>query len=151
MRTALAITATLTLAATMAAARAEDLVATRPGVMCRSAEALGRLTLPGGDSRTHAARPRPEDLQLADSGGCVDIPPGARVRVRQAFHNTSIVSTGAADATPMVVPNADFRPAGAEAPAAGARAGPPPPWVVGGRGHRRNPITPNISNPPFSF
>ena len=43
----------------------------------------------------------------------MDIPPGTRVTVRQAFHNTSIVSTGAADATPMVVPNADFRPADA--------------------------------------
>ena len=80
--------------------------------MCRSAEALGRLTLPGGDSRTHAAVPRPEDLQLASSGGCIDIPPGARVTVRQAFRNTSVVTYGAADAPSLVVPNADFRPVG---------------------------------------
>ncbi len=108
-------------------AQAEDLVATRPGVMCRSAEALGRLTLPGGDSRTHAASPRPQDLRAAAEGGCVDIPLGTRVTVQQAFRNTSIVTTSAADASPMVVPNADFRPAGAvEASASGPASGAAP-------------------------
>ncbi len=132
MRAALAITTALTLAATMAVARAEDLVATRPGVMCRSAEALGRLTLPDGDSRTHAASPRPQDLRAAAEGGCVDLAPGTTVTVRQAFRNTSIVTTGAVDGTPMVVPNVDFRPADATAaatpaPASGMASGNPGP------------------------
>ena len=120
MRVAVVFGAMLVLAA--GGTRAEELVATRPGVMCRSADALGRLTLPNGDSRTHAAIRRPEDLALADAGGCIDIPQGARVTVRQAFHNTSIVGYGAPDAPPYVVPNVDFQPVGA---GAGAAAGVP--------------------------
>ncbi len=104
----------------------QELVATKPGVMCRSADALGKLTLPGGDSRTHAAAPRPEDLAVAASGGCIDIPRGVHVTVQQAFHNTSIVSYGPAGASPFVIPNADFQPLssiGAAAPSAAAPTG----------------------------
>ncbi len=109
-------------------ATAADLVAIRPGVMCSSAEALGKLTLPGGDSRTHAPSPRAEDLAVAGSGGCIDIPLGARVTVQQAFRNTSIVTydgVGGMAAGPMVVPNIDFQPAtsGAQAPAAAMQRG----------------------------
>ena len=118
MRDAVVFGAVLMLAA--GGARGEALVATRPGVMCRSADVLGRLTLPNGDSRTHAAVRRPEDVALAESGGCIDIPPGARVTVRQAFRNTSIVGYGAPDGPPYVVPNIDFAAAGP-----GAAAGTP--------------------------
>ena len=110
MRVTLMFTAALVLVA--GSAEAQELVATKPGVMCHSADALGRLTLPSGDSRTHAATRKPEDMALAASGGCIDILPGARVTVRQAFHNTSIVSYGAADVPPYVVPNVDFQPDG---------------------------------------
>ncbi len=122
MRAPLVVTAAFMLVAGVA--EAQELVAIRPGVMCRSADALGRLTLPGGDSRTHAAASRPEDMALAASGGCIDIPPGARVTVRQAFHNTSIVRYGAADAPPYVVPNIDFQQDGPAGAAAAAAASP---------------------------
>ena len=105
-------------------AQADDLVAVRPGVMCASADALSRLTLPNGDSRTHAAAPRPQDLAAAASGGCIDIPRGARVTVQQAYFNTSIVTYAGPGAPPdgrLIVPNVDFDHAGT-----GISAQPPP-------------------------
>ncbi|MDP9097272.1 MAG: hypothetical protein M3N26_12095, partial [Pseudomonadota bacterium] len=62
-------------------ASAADLIAIRPGLMCVSTDALARLTLPSGESRTHVPAPRPNDLRVAAAGGCIDIPPGARVQV----------------------------------------------------------------------
>ena len=109
-------------------ARADGLVAIRPGVMCTSPEALGRLTLPGGESRTHLPSPTAGDLGLAASGGCIDIPLGARVTVQRAFKNTSVVTyagEGAPPGSTMIVPNVDFRPAAeAAATQAPAPAGP---------------------------
>ena len=127
MRATLVFAATLMLVC--GAAKGQELVAIRPGVMCRSADVLGKLTLPSGDSRTHAAS-RPEDMALAASGGCIDIPPDARVTVRQPFRNTSIVSYGGPDAPPYVVPNIDFQPDGSAhatgtAPPAAARGAAP--------------------------
>jgi hypothetical protein len=95
-------------------AQADDLIATHPGVMCASADALARLTLPGGDSRTHAATPEPQTLSLAASGGCVDIKPGIRVTVQKAFRNTSVVTYRGPSAQTnqtFVVPTIDFAPA----------------------------------------
>jgi hypothetical protein len=97
-------------------AASQELVAIKPGLMCRSADALAQLTLPNGDSRTHSAARRPHDLALAASGGCIDIPPNARVTVRQAFHNTSIVTYGSTDGAPYVVPNIDFEKDGQAGP-----------------------------------
>ncbi len=105
-------------------ASAEELVAIKPGVMCASSDALARLTLPSGDSRTHGAAARPDDLSAAVSGGCIDIPLGARVQVQQAFRNTSRVIYAGPDAPAggvVTVPNVDFAPVGA-APASGAGA-----------------------------
>ena len=51
--------AAILLAGLSGPARAQQVVATRPGIMCVSAETLGRLTLPNGDSRTHDTAPRP--------------------------------------------------------------------------------------------
>ena len=104
-------------AASLSAAQAEDLVATRPGLMCQSTAALARLTLPGGDSRTHLPHPTAADQQLAATGGCYDLWLGERVTVIKAFHNTSIVNTGTEDTTSRVVPNIDFEPADATGPA----------------------------------
>ena len=64
-------------------AHADELVATHAGVMCASADALAKLTLPGGDSRTHVASPEPQALSLATAGGCVDIKPGIKVTVEE--------------------------------------------------------------------
>jgi hypothetical protein len=72
MRTRLTLLA-LSLGALSTHALADELVATRPGVMCVSADVLSRMILPGGDSRTHSATVARETLNLAASGGCVDI------------------------------------------------------------------------------
>lgn len=101
----------LSLGALSAHALADELVATRPGVMCVSADALARLTLPSGDSRTHAAAVTPETQSLAASGGCVEIKPGIRVTVQKAFKNTSVVTyraAGAQNEQTFVIPNIDF-------------------------------------------
>jgi hypothetical protein len=113
----IALLAALAAAASISAAQAEDLVATRPGLMCQSTAALARLTLPGGDSRTHLPHPAAADQQLADTGGCYDLWLGERVTVIEAFHNTSIVVTGTEDPTHRVIPNIDFEPADATGPA----------------------------------
>ena len=89
-------------------AHSEDWVATKPGVMCTSAETLGRLTLPGGDSRTHASTPRPEDFDAATAGGCIDILLGATVTVQKTFKNTALITY---DGATYMVPAADFLPA----------------------------------------
>jgi hypothetical protein len=87
---------------------AADLVSVRPGLMCASKEALARLTLPNGDSRTHGPGARASDLQAAAAGGCIDIPRGARVAVQQGFRNTSVVTYSGET---LVAPNIDFAPA----------------------------------------
>ncbi|MGF7134479.1 hypothetical protein P3T40_005983 [Paraburkholderia sp. EB58] len=98
-------------------AQADDLIASHPGVMCASADALAHLTLPSGDSRTHTAAPEPQMLTLAASGGCIDIKPGIRVTAQKAFKNTSVVTYRGPDAQidqTFVVPNIDFVPATGE-------------------------------------
>ena len=89
-------------------ALADELVATKPGVMCASAEALARLTLPNGDSRTHAPNPAAADVALAAAGGCVDIKPGARATVLETYRNTTVATV---DGAKLTIPNADFQPA----------------------------------------
>lgn len=97
----------------VAAARADVLVAVRPGVMCESAEALARLTRPDGSSRSALPRPDPRDVIAKIAGGCVDIPRGARVPVRESYRNTSIGTYDPGDGRgprDFVLPNIDFRP-----------------------------------------
>lgn len=90
-------------------ATAGDLVSIRPGLMCGSADALARLTLPNGDSRSHAVAPRPQDMALAAAGHCIDLQPGRIVTLVTARRNTSIV-TEREQCTPLVVPNIDLQP-----------------------------------------
>ena len=94
---------------------ATDLVAIRPGVMCASAAALASLTLPNGDSRTHAVSPRPQDLAIARQGGCKDLRLARAVLVQTPHHNTSMVTQGDPSA-PVVVANIDFQPLADPAP-----------------------------------
>jgi hypothetical protein len=105
--------ACLLLIASTASSWADDLVATKPGLVCVSADALARLTLPGGSSRTAQGNPTPADLALKQSGGCTDITIGMRVHVETARHNTSIVTYTAPDgqAVTAYVPNIDFEDA----------------------------------------
>lgn len=94
-------------------AMAADLIATKPGVMCTSADALAQLTLPGGESRTHGETVTPEMQALAQSGGCVDIQPGITVSVQTAHKNTSVISYRRPNSDineTFVIPNIDFTP-----------------------------------------
>ncbi len=80
--------------------------------MCVSAKALAILTLPNGDSRTHQARQRMGDLQIAQDGGCVDLQPDMALSVYHSYHNTSLVFTTLQDGgrSPMYrVPNIDLQ------------------------------------------
>ena len=111
------------------AARAQERVATRPGLMCSSAEALAKLTLPNGSSRAALPRPRPEDLRIKTEGGCLDLHPGSRVTVVEAYHLTSKVTSDPGDgggARVFIVPNIDFDPV----PGQDSSAAPPQPTVL---------------------
>ena len=103
-------------------AHADTLVASRPGLMCTSADALAILTLPDGSDRATSPRARPGDLATEREGGCIPIPRGARVSVQTARRNTSIVTYDAGDgrgARSFVAPNVDFGSSPAGLPAAG--------------------------------
>ena len=85
------------------------MVATRPGLMCTSPGALAVLTLPDGSNRGASPRAHPDDDVTKRSGGCIDIPTGARVTVHQRRINTSIVSYDPGDGNrTFIVPNIDF-------------------------------------------
>jgi hypothetical protein len=86
-----------------------DLVAIKPGIMCISAQAVAKLTLPNGDSRTHDPIILPESLVVAASGGCMDIPLGARFTEHHSLGMTSIVNYGRSTLHFFVVPNIDLR------------------------------------------
>jgi hypothetical protein len=93
------------------AALAADLVAIKPGLMCRDPAALAKLTLPDGSSRAAGANARSADAKIKQDGGCIDFPPGARVVLQTARKRTSIVSYDANDGrgvSTFVVPNIDF-------------------------------------------
>jgi hypothetical protein len=97
---------------TFHAAKADNLVAVSPGVMCSSAEALAYLTLPDGRSRTGVEKPLARDLEVARRGGCVDIPYGARVSVHRSYRNTSIGIYDPGDGRgprEFIIPNINFR------------------------------------------
>ena len=99
------------------AAMAADLIATKPGVMCVSTQALAELTLPNGESRSHGDAATPAQLAQVQAGGCLDIQPGMTVRVQTAHKNTSVVSyqrPGTATSETFVIPNIDFVPVFAE-------------------------------------
>ena len=109
MRMSCLLSATLSLLA--APALADEMVDMRPGLMCVSPESLAKLTLPDGSSRTARAGATAEDLRIKDAGGCIDIPPGAKVLVMTKRRNTSIVSFNAdvgKGVETFIVPNIDF-------------------------------------------
>jgi hypothetical protein len=97
-----------------ASSQAATLVAVRPGLMCSSPDALARLTMHDGSSRTASARARPEDFDVKRQGGCIDIALGAHVILQEARRQTSIVLFDAEDGRgprSYIVPNIDFAPA----------------------------------------
>ena len=91
------------------------LVAVKPGLMCVSADALSRLTLPGGGSRIGTSAERPADRAVKASGGCIDIPQGMTVFALSVRRQTSILAFDAGDGRGerrFYVPNVDFSPPG---------------------------------------
>ncbi len=112
---------------TIASARADTLVAVRPGAMCAAADALARLTLPDGGDRADLPG-HPEALAIKRAGGCIDVRPGMLVALQTARRNTSLVLYDAGDGRgerSFVVPNIDF--ASASGPVPAPLPGPPPP------------------------
>ena len=104
-----------------APALADTLVASRPGLMCTSPDALAKLTLRDGSSRAASPGAHPGDKTLKEEGGCIDFAAGANVLLQAARKNTSIVSYDALDGKgrrAFVVPNIDFN-----APVAAVTAG----------------------------
>ncbi len=95
-------------------AKADLLRAMRPGVMCTSADALAKLSLPDGSSRTAAPNVSPDVAATARTGGCVDFPVGNIVILLTRHNNTSIVRsdtlTGDGVLDTFIVPNIDYAP-----------------------------------------
>ena len=102
------------LALTASPAKADLLKAVRTGVMCTSADALAKLALPDGSSRSAAADAPPSINAIAQAGGCIDFPAGNIVVVQAARKNTSIVRsdtlTGEGVLGTFIVPNIDYAP-----------------------------------------
>jgi hypothetical protein len=95
------------------AVQADDLVAVNPGVMCTSAGALAHLTLPDGRSKSGVENPLPRDMMVAQRGGCISIPYGARISVYRSYRNTSVGIYDPADGRgprEFIIPNINFRP-----------------------------------------
>ena len=97
-----------------ASADAALLRATRPGVMCSSPEALAKLSLPDGSSRTAGSDAPPSVVAIARAGGCTDFPAGNIVMLQTARKNTSIVRsdtlTGDGVLDSFYVANIDYLP-----------------------------------------
>ena len=92
-------------------AHATLLKAVRPGVMCVSAEALARLTLHEGNSRSAGPGALPKYKQVAKAGGCIAIGEGIVVAAEAIRKNTSIVAYHPFDSMEdgtFYVPNIDF-------------------------------------------
>ena len=102
----------LMLAAAESMVLADDIVVSKPGIMCNSSQALSRLTLPGGDSRTHQEPTLQKYLDIATAGGCRDLQIGQRLGVVKSFRNTVIVSLkdegGGHGSSTLVAPLIDF-------------------------------------------
>ncbi len=92
-------------------ALADDLVASKQGLICKSPKALAALTLPDGSSRTQHSGASAKDNDIARAGGCFAIQIGQRVTAVERRANTSIViSKEGSDSEPAqyIIPNIDF-------------------------------------------
>jgi hypothetical protein len=94
-------------------AHAELLKAVRSGEMCTSADALAKLTLPDGSSRSDKPGASPDIKRIAKSGDCVQIFEGTVVVATQVRKNTIIIRYNPRDEAgtrSFFVPNIDFVP-----------------------------------------
>ncbi len=82
--------------------------------MCRSADALAKLSRPDGSSPTLDANPSPAVQAIDEAGGCANFRPGNVVILMNARRNTSVVradsQTGDGVLETFVVPNIDYAP-----------------------------------------
>jgi hypothetical protein len=145
------LTAGLMLVSATLSARADDLVVTRPGVMCSSAQALAALTLPDGDSRTHRDASVEKYAEVARKGECRDLQIGQKLGVVKMFRNTAIVSlrgdTQEDNADVFVAPVIDLGSVLAPPVAAAAIA----PVVHENPGIPRNPVSDTIMDVPIGM
>jgi len=95
-------------------ARADLLRSTRAGIMCTSADALSKLSLNDGSSRTSASNVSPAVQAIARAGRCVDFPAGNVVILLTRHNNTSVVRSdtlsGDGVLDTFIVPNIDYAP-----------------------------------------
>ncbi len=94
-------------------ASADDLIAVKPGVMCSSSDALGKLTLPNGSSRSAVNGASPLYSAIKQEGGCIDISLGSRVHVLTARRQTTLVTYNDPDGSgprQFIIANIDFQP-----------------------------------------
>ncbi len=95
-------------------AKADLLRATRPGVMCTSPDALAKLSLPDGSSRTAAPNVPPAVEAIARAGNCVDFPAGNVVMLLTHHNNTSVVRSDTLSGDGVLdtytIPNIDYAP-----------------------------------------
>ena len=90
-------------------ARADDLVAQHPGLMCVDPKGLAQLTLPDGSSKLSTARASKADRDLAFVSQCVNIPAGARLPMGERHRQTSQVYYEAKSGPAVfTAPNIDF-------------------------------------------
>lgn len=90
-------------------ARAEDVIAQRPGLMCNDPKGLAQLTMPDGSSKLKTSRVTKADHEMALVSQCTDIPLGARMPMGDRHHQTSDVYYEGSDGPKVyIVPNIDF-------------------------------------------
>ncbi len=90
-------------------ASADEMVAIKPGLMCVSADALAKLTLPDGSSAAAKPGAASSTSAIKRSGGCLDVVPGDRVTLVTRRTNTSVVQGLGARQGTFLVPNIDFQ------------------------------------------
>ena len=82
--------------------------------MCTSPDALAKLSLPDGSSRTAAANVAPAVQAIARAGNCVDFPVGNVVLLLTHRNNTSVVRSdtlsGDGVLDTFIIPNIDYAP-----------------------------------------
>ncbi len=94
---------------------AEDLVAVHPGLMCRSASVLEKLTRDDGSVRTEGHHAPAWDI-LKVQGDCLDVGPGLRVTAVKVHVGTSDVTCDIGGLPQrFTIANVDFAPAPAAA------------------------------------
>ena len=90
-------------------AKAEDLLAERPGLMCSDPKGLAQLTMPDGSSKLKTGRATKADQEMAFVSQCTDIPIGARMPMGDRHHQTSrVYYQGSNGPQIYTVPNIDF-------------------------------------------